>query len=63
LTFSVPAALPMAPMKQADQPAANSCSGLVPVPLPPGGDSWMSRWPSLLRDAPRRPPVVWVLPV
>ena len=51
------------PMKQADQPAASSCSGLVPVPAEPGGESLMSRRPSELRDSPSRPPVVWVLPV
>ena len=50
-------------MKQADQPAPNSCSGLVPVPVP-GDDSLMSRRPSELREAPLRPPEeVWVLPV
>jgi hypothetical protein len=29
----------MAPMKQADHPAAKSCSGFVPLPELPGGDS------------------------
>src|SRR5688572_21464649 len=53
------AASPMALMKQADQPAANSCSGLVPPPVPPGADSLTSRRPSELREAPSRPPVVW----
>jgi hypothetical protein len=32
----------MAPMKQADQPAAKSCSGLVPALVLPGGESLMS---------------------
>ncbi len=54
---------PIAPMKQADQPAANSCSGLVPAPDEPGEDSLMSSRLSELRAAPSRPPVVWVLPV
>src|SRR6266851_3778889 len=61
------AARPIAPMKQADQPAANSCSGLVPgLSAPPicfGTDSLISRRPSELRDAPSRPPVVWALAV
>ncbi|MDR6956009.1 hypothetical protein J2X65_005403 [Ancylobacter sp. 3268] len=43
----------MAPMKQADQPAANSCSGLVPAPVLPGGDRRMSTRPSVLRAMPR----------
>jgi len=43
--------------KQAGQPAANSCSGLVPLPAVPGVESLMSRRPSELRDAPpSRPP-------
>ena len=50
-------------MKHADQPAANNCSGLVPVPDVPGDESLTSRRPSELRDAPSRPPVVWVLAV
>jgi hypothetical protein len=51
-------------MKQADQPAANSCSGFVPLPAVPGDDSAMSRRPSELRDVPSRPPdEVRVLPV
>src|SRR6266850_2254993 len=57
------AARPIAPMKQADQPAANSCSGLVPLPGVPGDESLISKRPSELRDAPFRPPVVWALPV
>jgi hypothetical protein len=50
-------------MKQADQPAANSYSGFVPLPGLPGDESLMSKRPSELRDAPSRPPVVWALPV
>ncbi|KWK76968.1 hypothetical protein WM16_11575 [Burkholderia ubonensis] len=51
-------------MKHADQPAANSCSGLVPLPALPGDESWRSRRPSELRTAPSRPPdEVWVFPV
>jgi hypothetical protein len=46
-------------MKQADQPAANICSGLVPLPGAPSDKSLMSKRPSELRDAPFRPPVVW----
>jgi hypothetical protein len=52
---------PIAPMKQDDQPAAKSCSGLVPLPGLPGDKSLMSKRPSELRDAPSRPPVVWAL--
>jgi hypothetical protein len=52
----------MAPRKQADQPAANNCSGLVPLPKP-GGDNATSSAPSELRAAPARPPLVWVRPV
>jgi hypothetical protein len=47
-------ASPIAPRKQADQPAANSCSGLVPLPGLPGDESLMSKRPSELRDAPSR---------
>jgi hypothetical protein len=62
--FILRATSPIAPSKQADQPAANSCSGLVPVPDVPGVDNLMSRWPSELRDTPcSRPPVVWVFAV
>jgi hypothetical protein len=57
--------LPLAPAvlifvrKQDDQPAANSCSGLVPLPGLPGNVSLMSRRPSGLREAPpSRPPMV-----
>src|ERR1700687_46632 len=57
------AATPIADSKQADQPAAKSCSGLVPVPGLPGRDSLTSRRPSELRDTPERPPVVWGLAV
>ena len=35
-TLASRAAIPIAERKQADQPAANSCSGLVPLPAPPG---------------------------
>lgn len=62
-TFMLFATRPMAPMKQADQPAPNSCSGLVPTPAEPGRDSLMSRRPSELRAVPSRPPSVRVLPV
>src|SRR5262245_50627611 len=62
-TFLRAAANPIALMKQADQPAANSCSGLVPPPAVPGDDSLTSRRPSELREAPSRPPVVWALAV
>jgi len=64
VTFILRAASPIAPSKQADQPAANSCSGLVPLPALPGDECLMSRRPSSLRDAPPfRPPVVWTLAV
>jgi len=63
LSLCSDAAFPTAPRKQADQPAAKGCSGLAPGPFDPGGDRRMSRLPSELRDAPSRPPVVWVLPV
>src|ERR1700737_1438427 len=62
-TFCWPAARASALIKQADQPAANSCSGLVPPPAVPGVDSFTSRRPSLVREAPSRPPVVWVIAV
>jgi hypothetical protein len=42
----------MALTKQADQPAANSCSGLVPMRTEPGVESLMSRRPSELRETP-----------
>src|SRR5712672_3285299 len=57
------AANSIAESKHADQPAAKSCSGLVPVPGLPGRDSLTSRRPSELRDVPVRPPVVWALAV
>src|ERR1700726_598100 len=57
------AANSIAESKHADQPAAKSCSGLVPVPGLPGRDSLTSRRPSELRDMPARPPVVWALAV
>src|SRR5262245_40830607 len=54
----------MALSKQADQAAANSCSGLVPIRAEPGVESLMSRRPSELREAPlSRPPGVRVLAV
>src|SRR5262245_20060178 len=62
-TFFWLAARPIALMKQADQPAANNCSGLVPLPDVPGVESLTSRRPSEVRDAPSRPPVVWVFAV
>src|SRR6476469_9712109 len=57
------AANSIADSKHADQPAAKSCSGLVPVPGLPGRDSPTSRRPSELRDMPARPPVVWTFAV
>src|SRR6266850_1609986 len=51
LVLNFAAARPIAPMKQADQPAANSCSGLVPLPGVPGDESLISRRPSELLDA------------
>src|SRR5258705_11043891 len=53
----------IADSKHADQPAAKSCSGLVPVPGLPGRDSLTSSRPSELRDIPVRPPVVWAFAV
>jgi hypothetical protein len=47
-----------APRQQADQPAAKSCSGLVPAPVDPGGNSLTPNRLSELRDTPSRPPVV-----
>src|SRR6266851_9509820 len=62
--FLLRAASVIALSKQADQPAANSCSGLVPMRAEPGVESLMSRRPSELREAPfSRPPVVSVLAV
>src|ERR1700722_3866966 len=57
------AANSIAESKHADQPAAKSCSGLVPVPGLPGRDNLTSRRPSELRDRPARPPVVWAFAV
>src|ERR1700730_276238 len=57
--FMLRAANSIADSKHADQPAAKSCSGLVPVPGLPGRDSLTSRWPSELRGPAARPPVVW----
>ena len=63
-TFLLPAAILIALKKQADQPAANGCSGLVPVPGAPGVGGLTSRRPSSVREAPpSRPPVVWALAV
>src|SRR5262245_8589737 len=62
-TFILPAATPRALRKQADQPAAKSCSGFVPLPAAPGDVSLTSRRPSELREAPSRPPVVCVFAV
>src|SRR5882757_2552186 len=61
--FILAAATPIAPRKQADQPAANNCSGLVPPPVVPGDESLMSKRPSELRDSPFRPPLLWALAV
>src|SRR4029077_6820741 len=64
LTFILLATSPIALMKQADQPAANNCSGLVTVPGTPGAENLTSKRPSSLREAPpRRPPELWVLAV
>src|ERR1700741_4411429 len=57
------AANSIADSKHADQPAAKSCSGLVPVPGLPGRDSLTSRRPSELRDMPAHPPLVWAFAV
>jgi hypothetical protein len=57
--FILAAATPIAPLKQADHPAPNICSGLMPLPGSPGDESLMCKRPSELRDAPFRPPVVW----
>src|ERR1700731_3273618 len=63
LIFRLRATAAIAPSKQADHPAANSCSGFVPAPGAPGIESLMSSRRSELRDVPSRPPVVWVLAV
>src|SRR5580700_7358767 len=64
LTFILLATTPIALMKQADQPAANNCSGLGPIPGTPGVENFTSKRPSSLRETPpRRPPEVWVLAV
>ena len=52
------ASMLIAPRKQADQPAASSCSGFVPSLAVPGAASRMSRRPSSLLAAPSRPPVM-----
>src|SRR5215468_9336212 len=62
--FFLPAASAIALAKQADQPTANSCSGLVLIRGEPGVESLTSRRPSELRETPfSRPPLVWVLAV
>src|SRR5258708_37687293 len=62
--FLLRAASAIALAKHADQPAANSCSGLVPMRAEPGVESLMSSRPSELREAPfSRPPMVSVLAV
>src|SRR5882724_9394422 len=64
LIFMRLATSPIALMKQADQPAANNCSGFVPVPGTPGAEKLTSKRPSSLSETPpRRPPDVWVLAV
>src|SRR5580693_6722968 len=64
LTFFLAATIFSADRKQADQPTANNCSGLVPVPGVPGIESLTSRRPSEVRDdPPSRPPVVWAFAV
>src|SRR5712675_982234 len=64
LTFILLATSAIALMKQADQPAANNCSGFVPVPGTMGDENLTSKRPSSLRETPpRRPPEVWVLAV
>src|ERR1700749_4254681 len=64
LTFILLATSPIALMKQVDQPAANNCSGLVPVPGTTGDENLTSKRPSSRRETPpRRPPEVWVLAV
>ena len=54
------AATPIAPRKQADQPAANSRFRLV-APLAPGRAT-QPRAPVEFCDAPSRPPAVWFWP-
>src|ERR1700719_1389307 len=62
--FLSPAASAIAFAKEADQAAANSCSGLVQIRAEPAAESRMSSRPSELREAPlSRPPVVLVLAV
>ncbi|MNT77499.1 hypothetical protein D3C72_2166210 [compost metagenome] len=63
MTCKFAAAFPIAPIKQADQPAANNCSGFVPGPVDPGVESLISNLPSELRDSPVLPPVVCVTAV
>src|SRR5437868_1478799 len=64
VTFILLATTPIALMKQADHPAANNCSGFVPVPGAPGAENLTSKRPSSLLDTPpRRPLELWVLAV
>src|SRR5579875_770469 len=63
LTLDLPATSRSAPRKQAAYPAENSCSGLVPSPLPPisfGGRVSRSMRPSDDFTWPSRPPPVAV---
>src|SRR5204862_3164409 len=57
---------PRALAKQAAYPAAKSCSGLVPAPLPPssvGGARVTASLPSELMALPSRPPVAVAIAV
>jgi hypothetical protein len=55
--FFLPATSLIAERKHVDQPAANSCSGLVPPPGPPRKEIFTSSRPSSVReDPPSRPP-------
>src|SRR6266404_9961284 len=56
-TFILPAKIFIRDRKQADQPVANNCSGLVPLPGAPGVGSLMSRRPSEVREAPTSQPL------
>src|SRR5687768_9450922 len=55
--FDSPAAAAIAPPKQAEYPAANNCSGLVPGPFDPGGERFKLIFPSGLVAFPSRPAV------
>src|SRR5262245_29871098 len=62
--FFLPAMSLIADRKHVDQPAANNCSGLVPLPGLFGSVNLTSRRPSSVRELPpSRPPVVWALAV